>query len=922
MALKNINRGLTPNDKTGDTARSASQKINENFSYLLDQFSSGYQGTLSISYTPTSDGFYSPTEAGTYTNAGGLVYDPEDTDKGYLVQFIKNGATWNKNKIDVNVDITGDLDDDTNKAIKASTVKEALTQKASIQPGVNLANPNDFITGFLDGAGGVNENEAFGVTGYIPVIAGEDYVSGYKRYASYYSDKNVESFISNDFDFNTNEFTTAPAGAKFARFDFFPAHLNNQIQQGQTFTGFVAYEISLDPDLKANRATQNLIDQVTAPLYSTINNLSNSLDEALTQKASIQPGVNLSNPNDFITGFLDGAGGVNENEAFGVTGYIPVIAGEDYVSGYKRYASYYSDKNVESFISNDFDFNTNEFTTAPAGAKFARFDFSPADLNNQIQQGQTFTGFVPYEISLDPDLKANRATQNLIDQVNAPLYSTINNLSNSLDEATDKNSALFVNQATILKISGCPGLPEVVNIASRDNDHQFTVTPSLISKWDPDLKTFGIVIQNAGRYKVFSCYCADKTNGVILTAENLPSSITSFMLLQDGPLGQHLSLWGYRALSEGLVETVGRYAYKKDTIFDFSAPATVSDGNVVVKDSDGNVVANFLKTSGTLVGGFAFNDVPNSANVGPIHSSENGESIFAKEYTIIQNTAGRGVTLNVKTQNQDSYLEIIIGESVRFNRVPLRVVIKDQDNVEIYTQILRGCSQSLFIDITKKISNIEISFTQETNGNCYWGISQIRLYKKRPTSLEKPLKKEGNTIAFLCDSWGEFTISSEGETSLDRQDGSTSPGLQILSEHLKTYLTANDIDITTFNNSRGGQTSTWGKYWLDQQVLQLPKKPDYCVVNFAINDANSYDKFAASSSSVYDFDPNDPNIRLPFNSGGIFASVDQNLWYNNMISIIETLIENGIKPVVMMPPKLSGINYPLIGMLERYLKIK
>jgi hypothetical protein len=36
MALQNINRGTTPNDETGDSARAGALKINENFAYLLN----------------------------------------------------------------------------------------------------------------------------------------------------------------------------------------------------------------------------------------------------------------------------------------------------------------------------------------------------------------------------------------------------------------------------------------------------------------------------------------------------------------------------------------------------------------------------------------------------------------------------------------------------------------------------------------------------------------------------------------------------------------------------------------------------------------------------------------------------------------------------------------------------------------------
>lgn len=68
---------------------------------------SGYKGTITIADTPTEDGIYTPAEAGTYTNAGGLIYAPETTDKGKLVQFIKTGSSWVKNTVDVSIELDG-----------------------------------------------------------------------------------------------------------------------------------------------------------------------------------------------------------------------------------------------------------------------------------------------------------------------------------------------------------------------------------------------------------------------------------------------------------------------------------------------------------------------------------------------------------------------------------------------------------------------------------------------------------------------------------------------------------------------------------------------------------------------------------------------------------------------------------------------
>lgn len=64
----------------------------------IAQISSGFQGAIEIADTPTADGIYIPTEAGTYTNAGGLIYAPEGEDEGFKVNFIKTDTTWVKNR--------------------------------------------------------------------------------------------------------------------------------------------------------------------------------------------------------------------------------------------------------------------------------------------------------------------------------------------------------------------------------------------------------------------------------------------------------------------------------------------------------------------------------------------------------------------------------------------------------------------------------------------------------------------------------------------------------------------------------------------------------------------------------------------------------------------------------------------------------
>lgn len=74
-------------------------KLSSGVNAKIDGAVSGYKGTIYIADTPTLDGYYTPMESGTYTNAGGLVYSPTTTDLGKSVTFIKTGASWVKNSV-------------------------------------------------------------------------------------------------------------------------------------------------------------------------------------------------------------------------------------------------------------------------------------------------------------------------------------------------------------------------------------------------------------------------------------------------------------------------------------------------------------------------------------------------------------------------------------------------------------------------------------------------------------------------------------------------------------------------------------------------------------------------------------------------------------------------------------------------------
>ena len=93
---------------------------------------SGFQGTIVIADTPTTDGIYRPTEEGTYTNAGGLTYLPTTTDKGYQVEFVLNGGVWSKSRVDVSMNPIGVVEEGNEFAVSGGAVTEYVKTNADV----------------------------------------------------------------------------------------------------------------------------------------------------------------------------------------------------------------------------------------------------------------------------------------------------------------------------------------------------------------------------------------------------------------------------------------------------------------------------------------------------------------------------------------------------------------------------------------------------------------------------------------------------------------------------------------------------------------------------------------------------------------------------------------------------------------------
>lgn len=123
---------------------------------------------LKISDTPIIDGIYKPTEAGTYPNAGGLVYDPTEG----ITYFIRTSGVWVKDVTPINFTPTGEVENGNTEAVSGGDVFEFFEEnKINIETKIfnnQLLDPLNLTTQYIDISTGqvISNNNAL-LTDYI-----------------------------------------------------------------------------------------------------------------------------------------------------------------------------------------------------------------------------------------------------------------------------------------------------------------------------------------------------------------------------------------------------------------------------------------------------------------------------------------------------------------------------------------------------------------------------------------------------------------------------------------------------------------------------------------------------------------------------------------------------------------------------------
>lgn len=650
----------------------------------------------------------------------------------------------------------------------------------------------------------------------------------------------------------------------------------------------------------------------------------------------------------FTNIFIQKTNGVEQtSSSFSSSDYIPVIAGESYdiysyVTGNASHAWYDENKVFIAAFGEDQTSLSLKTYVAPVNARYARFSaYNTAKTVAYLKSKSYLISKIKTIIAQHtPNIDASKIDYNssnvkatldtVISKQNA-IIANQNGIVGQLDLMTDKESPYFVNTSQFVKAVLTPTNFNAVNVTARVSDTQMTVSDTTAFIYSGSCVVYDPTANSYTSHNVIGI------NGATITVmPPLPANPTQAQTMHDSNQGQHLTLFGYKGLADFAVNSIQKYSYKKseNRIFNFNptkyVKQTTNFGQIT---TDGTTVAipvtliGNAKTGGYVAGTtnlFKWCDLVSSN----LNMGNNAHTQYlSKAYNLTDTTAGNGFEISFNAQSSDGFIEIPLAvrdESYISSADSQTYKTSGRARLQVFngaTSIhdavyAAGQVHHVFVDFTAA-ETIKVRVTCETSTPTSVLLSGIFAYKKSAKTSKEALFKDGDVIAFLGDSWTQYPLATAigepaaaypiSKMSQKFKDmypyGRGSLGTQWLSKRIKQKLALGGVNVDVLNVGFGGQTSRWGKYWVDA-VLGMTPKPTHCVLCFYINDSNGIDKPAVTA---YDFDPDSMFVNKTVANGGISGRVQSyDEWESNIKWLCEKLSANGIKPIVIMPSQTAA----------------
>lgn len=550
---------------------------------------------------------------------------------------------------------------------------------------------------------------------------------------------------------------------------------------------------------------------------------------------------------------------------------------------------------VERLLSTDFDLTTAKYVriscynSATLIIKYAvnlLVDNTIQQLNYGSKKAISSEAIKPIEAEID----------NLEIVINSQSNS-IELLKKEIEDLTIKQQPLYLEMATSFMkgFSGNIAIAKTFNIVSRDGDYQFTTTLSELTDFTVNNSTLQIVVKTPEGRHIPIRGSLNNVTGVVTTYDALPTSFSQWVLVWGDDI--HLSRWGYLAMAEWFVEScLLKNILRKKKIFGvYSRACDASQFDWKI----GGVVKLATQTIGSPLPGTGWTEdgisyVGGWGISGRI-SATRLESKYTHDWVSSQKTKDLGFKFTFPAGRAKGFVRLVYGISVG-SKNPIKLNFKDQNGNIFYTETtLKKGLNELIVNVTKEISTVTIEAIWTLDGvTTKFVINDIELFETYQESTQ--VFKTGDIIAYYMDSWGGYPLLQAGETSATRPDGSAVGGLAFFANRVKSYLIEKGITTEFYLIGRGGMTSAWGNYWVDKALDICPKKPDYLVTNFWINDSNSI-----ANNASWQFGTGG----TPYNDVAPLVSsyTTPETWLTNMKGIAEKSLKRGIQPIIIGYPQ-------------------
>lgn len=577
-------------------------------------------------------------------------------------------------------------------------------------------------------------------------------------------------------------------------------------------------------------------------LEGEVSDLKSAIQEEIGQTVTDTPTITYTDGKTIQTN--SPKGDIIDSPSYSISQELDVSSAQQFIVYYtdsNPYGSlaFYdaSDNWIAASTQNDFITISTSQTPmdVPAGADHAIFSCMTSRKNVTFQTISTEQGAI-YD-AIDTKLDKNQGA------ANAGKTLAIDDSGNIVPAAVEKTKSVYMVDAprkpllpemsadfawcSMLQPEELKSKNVVITVSGTANNDELTasaISPDTLNVSDIGTDWVGGVLSADGvTFKVVNFkYISGSTIKIFpaLTENITDGTLSNFMYdsgVNNGTryVGMHLTQNGYKAFSQYLYAAnpkhseVSKYvsAFKPDLSTTTTSPFTWYGSNRINSDT--------------------YRFVNENRNLRWLNAPSQRQCIYRFSSSYTAHTTKSGVYWDVDLKGQSGYLEAYIYPIANIISLPSGMEIHVEvtiDGVKVYDQSYGDtvCKRVLVDYENANTGRIEIYSNKwdAVNGSHYgFGIGRVTWWVNDLEYPDTTLFPKGAVIAQMYDSWGVF------------HDGASGVELNRL------HNAATGVTVPFTNNSKGDQTSAWGKAWFYDKVKQY--NPAICVHDFGINDTNS-----------------------------------------------------------------------------------